>query len=85
MAMTDMAFDLSTRPLAGTTFRDDLVQLARNWRARQQQRSLMRQLARRDPRLLADMGLDPCDVRSAVENTWDEFRPERMLRSAPWI
>lgn len=83
--LTSFAIDLPVRPLAGTSLLDDLTQVARNAVARHRQRRLLRQLARRDPRLLRDMGFDPHEVHLAAENTWDEFRPELMLRQAPWI
>jgi uncharacterized protein YjiS (DUF1127 family) len=83
--MTTLAISLPVRPLAGASLQDDLRQLARNMAARRQQRRLMRQLARLDARLIADMGFDPQAAREAVENSWDEWHPDRMLRSAPWI
>ena len=83
--MTGLAVELPVRPLAGLTLRDDVAQLLRNAMTRRQHRRLMRQLARRDARLVADMGFDPEDVRAAAEGSWDEFRPELMLRSAPWL
>lgn len=83
--MTSLAITLPVRPLAGRSLRDDLIQLWRNELARRQHRRLLRQLGRRSPRLIADMGFDPDQARATVENSWDEWHPDRLLRSAPWL
>ncbi len=83
--MTTLAMSLSIRPLAGQSLRSDLVQLWRNQLARHRHRQMLRRLARYSPRLIADMGLETHDVLMAVENSWDEYRPDLMLRPAPWI
>lgn len=83
--MAALTLRTMVRPLPGSTLVDDLGQLWRNEMARRERKRLLRGLARRDARLIADMGFDPEEVRRAAEDTWDEFRPELMLRSAPWI
>jgi hypothetical protein len=85
LPMTTLAITLPVRPLVGRSLHEDLVQLWRNQMARHRHRKLLRKLARYSPRLIADMGGDPEAARLAVENSWDEWHPERMLRSAPWI
>ena len=76
--MTTLAITLPVRPLAGRSLRDDLAQLWHNEVARHRHRRLLRQLSRRDPRLVADMGFDPEEVQAAAEGTWDELHPERV-------
>lgn len=83
--MTTLAMTLPVRHLAGRSLHEDLVQLWRNQLARSRHRRMLRRLARYSPRLIADMGLEAHDVHLAVENSWDEYRPELMLRQAPWI
>jgi uncharacterized protein YjiS (DUF1127 family) len=85
LVMTTLTITVPVCPLVGRSLRDDLVQLWRNERARRQQRRLLRGLARLSPRLIADMGIDPDAARAAAEDSWDEWHPDRMLRSAPWI
>lgn len=83
--MAALALRTMVCPLPGATLRDDFVQLWRNALARRRHRRLLRQLGRLSPRLIADMGFDPDEVLGAAENSWDEWHPDRMLRSAPWI
>lgn len=71
-------------PLAGTSLVDDVAQLLRNHAARRDRRRLLRGLSRIAPRQLVDMGLDLAEVRDAVEGSWDEWHPDRLLRRAPW-
>lgn len=37
-----------------------------------------RQLSRKEPRLLRDMGFDPSSIRAAVRGSWDEIEPGRF-------
>jgi len=83
--LTAPAIEFPSRPVVGTSFRDDLSQPIGNALARHRHRRLLRRLARRSPRLLRDMGFDPREVQMAAENSWDEYRPDLLLRSAPWI
>ncbi len=71
------------RPLSGSTLWADLAQVVRNIVARHRERQLIIALSRRNSRLLDDMGFDPEAIRKAVENSWDEYRPELMSRE-PW-
>ena len=83
--LTAPAIDFPSYPLVGTSLRDDLSQLIGNALARHRHRRLLRKLARRSSHLLRDMGFDPREVQMAAEDSWDEYRPELMLRRAPWI
>ena len=40
-------------------------------------------LARLSPRILRDMGIDPERVYEAVDATWDEVDPHRLVRILP--
>lgn len=71
-------------PLSGATLWGDLAQLFRNIAARHRQRQLIVALSRRNSRLLEDMGFDPEAIRRAVENSWDEYRPELIWRGEAW-
>ncbi len=83
--MTTLALEIPVCELPGSTFVDDIRQLLRNEIARRQRKHLFRRLSRMSPRLLADMGVDPDEARRAAESSWDELRPDLMLRNAPWI
>ena len=84
--MTDMVFDgaPASHPLAGTSLVADVTQLIANHRARRERRRLLRGLSRISPRQLVDMGVDPAEVRDAVEGSWDEWHPGCMLRRVTW-
>ena len=81
--MAALALRRMACPLPSSTLREDIIQLWRNEVTRRERRRLLRRLARHDARLIADMGIDVEEVGGAVEGTWDEWHPERILRHLP--
>ncbi|MEX0955650.1 MAG: DUF1127 domain-containing protein [Rhizobiaceae bacterium] len=60
--------------------------LQAGWRAfvaHRRERSTVIALARLSPRMLRDMGIDPERVYEAVDGSWDEIDPHRLVRILP--
>jgi hypothetical protein len=53
------------------------------WRERRRSARALLVLARRDPRLIRDMGLDPEAIRAALEGSWDDMRPADAREHLP--
>ncbi|WP_159590804.1 hypothetical protein [Chelativorans xinjiangense] len=65
---------------------DLLGTLLAGWRAmrlHRRERRAMVAISRLDPRLISDMGFDPELIYEALDGSWDEVDPARLLRHLP--
>ena len=70
--------DFRNEPLATAPLRA-LREAWLDHRQRRQNRLALARIGRLEPRLQADIGFDPGDVRAALGGGWDDLRPNGLL------